>query len=64
MENYEELLKKAREALPKDTHKGERFEIPKVGSGFSSKKTFCTDCFKEILAQTKKDLSKIEDKIN
>lgn len=32
------------------------FEIPKVGSGFASKKTFCITCFKEILEQTKKDI--------
>ena len=39
------------------------FEIPKVGGGFSNKKTFCPDCFKEILEQTKKDMSILEDSI-
>lgn len=38
----------------------ECFEIPKVGGGFSSKKTFCTECFKEILIQTKKDIATLE----
>lgn len=37
------------------------FEVPKVGGGFSSKKTFCINCFKEILIQTKKDIAKIEE---
>jgi len=36
------------------------FEVPKVGGGFSSKKTFCADCFKEVLTQTKKDLDDLE----
>ena len=38
----------------------ECFEIPKVGGGFSSKKTFCKECFKEILTQTKKDMTALE----
>jgi ribosomal protein L37E len=33
------------------------FEVPKVGGGFSSKKTYCSNCFKEILEQTKKDIA-------
>lgn len=41
----------------------ECFEIPKVGGGFSSKKTFCTECFKEILTQTKKDIATLEELI-
>lgn len=36
------------------------FEIPKVGSGFNTKKTFCSTCFKEVLEQTRKDLEKLE----
>lgn len=31
------------------------YEVPKPG-GFSSNKTFCRSCFKEILEQTQKDL--------
>jgi len=38
----------------------ECFEIPKVGGGFSSKKTFCKECFKETLTQTKKDITALE----
>jgi ribosomal protein S27AE len=36
------------------------FEIPKVGGGFANKKTFCVNCFKEILGQTKKDIAELE----
>ncbi len=36
------------------------FEVPKVGGGFTSKKTFCLDCFGEILVQTKKDIDNLE----
>jgi len=39
------------------------FEIPKVGGGFTNKKPFCPDCFKEILTQTKKDLSILEETV-
>jgi len=39
---------------------GTCFEIPKVGGGFTTKKTFCINCFKEILEQTKKDISILE----
>ncbi len=39
------------------------FEIPKVGGGFASKKTFCTECFKEILTQTKKDIAILDELI-
>jgi len=36
------------------------FVIPKVGSGFVSKKSYCTDCFEDILGQSFKDLKKLE----
>lgn len=36
------------------------FEIPKVGDGFSTRKTFCIVCFQEVLAQTRKDLEGLE----
>ena len=36
------------------------FEVPKVGGGFSSKKTYCKSCFKEVLEKTKEDLSSLE----
>lgn len=36
------------------------FEVPKVGGGFSNRKTFCMNCFKEILVQTKKDIANLE----
>lgn len=37
------------------------FEIPKLGGGFSTKKTCCKNCFQEILDQTKKDLEDLEE---
>lgn len=40
------------------------FEVPKVGGGFSSKNTFCVNCFKEVLTQTKKDLDELEANIS
>jgi hypothetical protein len=39
------------------------FEIPKVGGGFTNKKPFCLECFKEILNQTKIDLSALEESV-
>lgn len=40
------------------------FEVPKVGGGFSSKKTFCLNCFKEVLEKTKEDIAQLEASIN
>ena len=37
------------------------FEIPRIGGGFSTRKTFCINCFEEILIQTKKDITKLEE---
>lgn len=37
------------------------FAIPKLGSGFSNKKPFCTSCFIEILDQSQKDLDMLRD---
>ncbi len=36
------------------------FEVPKVGGGFSNKKTYCRNCFGEILKKTKEDLALLE----
>lgn len=36
------------------------FEVPKIGTGFSSKKTYCLNCFISVLEQTKKDLNNLE----
>jgi hypothetical protein len=36
------------------------FEIPKPGGGFSSKKTFCLECFGNILNQTQIDIDKLK----
>lgn len=36
------------------------FEVPKVGSGFSTHKSYCTNCYKLVLAQTRKDLDELE----
>lgn len=44
---------------------GERcFRIPKMESGFSNKKPYCINCFRDILEQTKKDISEIERSLN
>lgn len=32
------------------------FGIPKAGSGFSTVKRFCKECFRNVLTQTHKDL--------
>lgn len=37
------------------------FEIPKTGGGFTQKTPYCMSCFKDILEETKKDLSAIEE---
>ncbi len=36
------------------------FEVPRKSGGFSSKKTYCPSCFKEILGQTRKDLDEFD----
>jgi len=36
------------------------FGIPKLGSGFSNKKPFCKNCFKEILDESIKDLQALQ----
>lgn len=36
------------------------YEVPKPG-GFSSNKTYCKICFKEILEQTQKDLDLLKE---
>jgi hypothetical protein len=35
------------------------FEIPKIGGGFTPKKPYCSDCFSEILQETKSDLDQL-----
>ncbi|MCI4625763.1 MAG: hypothetical protein L3V56_07350 [Candidatus Magnetoovum sp. WYHC-5] len=41
--------------------KGDRcFEIPKVTAGFSSKKPFCQNCFRDILDKTEADLEECQ----
>ena len=40
------------------------FEVPKVGGGFSSKKTYCLSCFKEVLEKTKEDVAQLETETN
>lgn len=46
--NYEELLKKARKTMPKDTSKNKRFDVPKVKGHVQGNKTvisnFCQLC--------------------
>ena len=36
------------------------FGIPKAGSGFSSLKRFCKQCFQNVLTQTQKDFEEIK----
>ena len=36
------------------------FEIPKVGVGFTAKKSVCKSCFIDILKQTQKDLDHLK----
>jgi hypothetical protein len=36
------------------------FGIPKAGSGFSSVKRFCKECFQNVLVQTNKDLEEVK----
>lgn len=38
-------------------------DIPKKNGGYSNKKPHCVECFKEILEQTKIDISKLEKSI-
>lgn len=40
------------------------FKIPKVESGFSNKKSCCINCFRDILEQTKADLSALGKELN
>lgn len=40
--------------------KGHCFKIPKVGSGFSSKQSFCHSCFGAILEQSRLDINDLE----
>ena len=40
------------------------FQIPKVQSGFTTKKPFCLECFDSIINQTKEELSVLDDKLN
>jgi translation initiation factor 2 subunit 2 len=51
---YEELLKKAMEKLPKDMEKRERFEVPKIVCDVSGNKTVLKN-FGEILAVLRRD---------
>lgn len=37
------------------------FQIPKMQSGFTNKKTYCLECFDLILEQTKQDISALDD---
>ncbi|GAB5451129.1 MAG: hypothetical protein Hals2KO_14570 [Halioglobus sp.] len=39
------------------------FQIPKSSSGFTAKKIHCLDCTASVIAQTKKDILKIEKEI-
>ena len=39
------------------------FESPKIGGGFSQKKSFCKLCFSEILEQTQKDLDLLKEEL-
>ncbi len=36
------------------------FGIPKSGSGFSTTKKYCKDCFQKVLEQTHKDLEDVK----
>lgn len=52
--------KRCNEVIPKDE---ECFEIPKVGGGFRSVKTYCKLCFEEILNKTKDDIAELTDQL-
>ena len=52
--NYETLLKKARESLPKDIHKESRFEIPEVQSFVQGNVTNVTN-FSQIAKYLNRD---------
>jgi len=56
MNSYEELLKKAREELPEQTHKGERFTIDKVKGHLEGNKTVLIN-----LKKIAKDLARAPD---
>ncbi|MBT4384533.1 hypothetical protein HOD30_02170 [Candidatus Peregrinibacteria bacterium] len=49
---------RCKEAIVKGT---DCFLIPKKSGGFTSKKSFCNECFREILEQSKKDLGLFEE---
>lgn len=38
-------------------------DIPKIGSGFSSVRRFCLECFKRIIERTELDIKKIKEKL-
>jgi ferredoxin len=40
------------------------FQIPKSNSGFTSPKTYCLNCFGQILGQTKSELLELEKMLN
>lgn len=50
MEDYQALLKKARNELPEDTGKGDRFEVPKVKGHIQGNKTIVSNFLQ--IAQT------------
>lgn len=54
------IQRKCSRCLNKIEGGGKCFEIPKVGSGFSTKKTYCKTCFKEVLKQTRIDLEELD----
>ncbi|MEK6940590.1 MAG: translation initiation factor IF-2 subunit beta [Nanoarchaeota archaeon] len=51
--DYEKMLKRAQEQLPKQTSSGERFEIPKATGRVEGNKTIITN-FKEITDQLRR----------
>lgn len=40
------------------------FEIPSASSGFRSPKRYCLGCFKDILAQSKRDLADLKSSLD
>jgi hypothetical protein len=41
--------------------KGEKcFEVPIPGQGFSNKRTFCLECFGEVIEQSRNDLERLD----
>lgn len=64
---FADVLKKKSKCnrCKRDLLLGDRcFKIPKMESGFSNKKPYCLDCFRDILDQTKMELSEIEKSLN